>query len=264
MPVQLTDRDYEIFKVIEEHGVLLEKHISYFLPANGKPSFVRDRLRRLSYCEYVVTGTHDSMLSWWTSPTKPLMYALSPATRELIGAKDHDRDLGHFQYQRHLLEVANIRMLFHRDERQGRISGVQWTTKSRTPQQAAGLDAKVSFLYQGKIQKIGIINQASREIEDLARRLESTIAEEDVDLVCVIAADQSRLQAIQSHLAGATGNASVFKDRVVLTTHKQLYKSGIVDGTWQDIEKNNVSILVKPASCCENVEWIYCLCRNAG
>jgi len=264
MPVQLTDRDYEIFRAIEEHGVLLEKHISYFLPANGKPSFVRDRLRRLHYCEYVVTGTHDSMLSWWNSPTKPLMYALSPATRALIGARDHDRDLGHFDYQRHLLEVANIRMLFHRDEREGRISGVQWTMKSRTPQQASALDAKVSFVNQGTLKRIGIINQSSRELENLVCRLETAIAKEDVDFVCVIAADQGRLQAVQKHLAAA-GSASMLKDRVLLTTHKQLYKSGIVNATWQDIDNTDVSILFEPASRCRNVEWISDrTCCNAG
>src|SRR5262249_37262655 len=150
-------------------------------------------------------------------------------TRTLIGARERERDLGHFEYQRHLLEVANIRMLFHRDERESRIAGVQWIMKRETSQPAATLDAKVSFLYRGTLRKIGIINLASRDLDGLIERLEAAIADEDVDFVFVITSDKTRLQAIQKHIAGALGDAPILKDRVALATHKQLYKLGIVN-----------------------------------
>ncbi len=244
MAVQLTDRDYSIFRVIEEHGVLLEKHIASFLSSGPKPSFVRDRLRKLQYSEYVICGTHDGMLSWWKSPTKPLVYALSPMARDLIAAREAEEDLRHFDIQRHLLEVANLRMLFHIEEQEGRISDLKWTTcrpKSGVP---SGLDAKVSFTCNGKRYKIGIVNHASGQLDSTVKRLESAVAEGDVELVCVISPDQQRQQALQKMIAARIEDNSILHDCVALAPHKQLYKLGVVKTQWQGIGMRDMPVFV--------------------
>src|SRR5262249_27258463 len=192
MPVRLTERDHAIFRLIDEHGLLLEKHIANFLWSDQKPSFVRDRLRRLQYFDYVVCSTHDGKLSWWNSPTKPLMYALSPMTRELIGASDYELDLRHFEIQRHLLEVANLRMIFHKDEQNGKISNLQWTTCRPQSNRLCALDARVSLVYKDKLHNIGVLNQSSTEFDSTVSRLTAAVGDDAVETVCVISADQER------------------------------------------------------------------------
>ncbi|HEY9868518.1 MAG TPA: hypothetical protein V6D08_05085 [Candidatus Obscuribacterales bacterium] len=245
MPVRLTQRDYAIFRLIEEHGVVLEKHISYILCSDQKPSFVRDRLRKLQYLDYVVSTHHDGMLSWWKSPTKPLVYALSPMTRDLIGAGDSVVDLRHFEIQRHLLEVANLRMIFHMDEREGRISDLQWTTIKPSAHGPCGLDAKVLFIWKGKPRSVGIINQSSRKLDNIIRRLNSAVGENSVDMVCLISADPATQQALQEHIAASVGHDPILRDCVALAPHKQLYKLGVVQTSWQGIGMRDTSIFIE-------------------
>jgi len=52
MAIQLNDRDHLIFNLIDEHQVLLEKHISWFISGEDKPVLIRDRLRKLFYLDY--------------------------------------------------------------------------------------------------------------------------------------------------------------------------------------------------------------------
>src|SRR6185437_6150778 len=78
MAIQLNERDYQIFKLLDEHQVLLEKHILWFVAADDKPVLIRDRLRKLFYLDYLICQRHDNKLPWWTTPTKPLVYMLAP------------------------------------------------------------------------------------------------------------------------------------------------------------------------------------------
>ena len=71
MAIQLNNRDFEIFKLLREHSVLLEKHLAWLLAQEGKPVLIRDRLRKLFYLDYIKCQRHEGKLSWWTTPTKP-------------------------------------------------------------------------------------------------------------------------------------------------------------------------------------------------
>ena len=245
MPVRLTERDHAIFRLIDEHGLLLEKHLSYFLWSDQKPSFVRDRLRRLQYFDYVVCSTHDGKLSWWNSPTQPLMYALSPMTRDLIGASDYELDLRHFEVQRHLLEVANLRMIFYKDEKDGTISNLQWTTCRPHSNRLCALDAKVSLVYQDKLHNIGVLNQSSTELDCLVSRLSAAVGDDAVEMVCVISADQERQNVLEKKITDKLGDMSWLRDCVALAPHKQLYKSGVVKTRWQGIGMRDASLFIE-------------------
>src|SRR5277367_6100690 len=122
MAIQLNDRDHLIFKMIDEHQVLLEKHISWFIASDDKPVLIRDRLRKLFYLDYLLCERHRDTLPWWTTPTKPLVYTLSPMTRDLIGVNQEDTDLTESVIQRHLLEIANLRMLYLLAQKEGLIA----------------------------------------------------------------------------------------------------------------------------------------------
>src|SRR5438270_8227901 len=118
MAIQLSERDNLIFRFIDEHQVLLEKHIAWFISCDEKHVLIRDRLRKLVYLDYLLCERHGGKLPWWTTPTKPLVYMLSPMTRQLMRAADCEFDLAHAETQRHLLEVANLRMLFLVDQKE--------------------------------------------------------------------------------------------------------------------------------------------------
>jgi hypothetical protein len=185
------------------------------------------------------------MLSWWKSPTKPLVYALAPTTRDLIGARDGVVDLRHFEVQRHLLEVANLRMIFHMDEREGRISELQWTTIKPSAHGPCGLDAKVSFIWKGRPRRVGIINQSSRNLDNIVNRLKSAVAENAAEIVCLVSPDPAIQQAIQEHIVTSVGSDPVLRDCVALAPHKQLYKLGVVQASWQGIGMRDTSIFTE-------------------
>src|SRR6185369_2378013 len=121
MAIQLNDRDQLIFKLIDEHQVLLEKHISYFISNDGKPVLIRDRLRKLFYLDYLLCHRHGTKLPWWTTPTKPLVYMLSPMARSVSGISQDETDRFDANWQRHHLEVANIRMLYLIAKNEGKV-----------------------------------------------------------------------------------------------------------------------------------------------
>src|ERR1700678_3679309 len=105
MAIQLNDRDYQIFKLLDEHQVLLEKHISWFVASeDNKPVLIRDRLRKLFYLDYLICQRHDNKLPWWTTPTKPLVYMLAPLARTISGAHENESDVYNNDWQRDHLE----------------------------------------------------------------------------------------------------------------------------------------------------------------
>src|SRR6516225_3720429 len=128
MAIQLNERDLLIFKLISEHQVLLEKHIAWFISGEDKPVLIRDRLRKLFYLDYLLCQRHNTKLPWWTTPTKPLVYMLSPMSKSLFAISDSGVDLLDNETQRHLLEIANIRMICLVAQRAGEIADLDWTT----------------------------------------------------------------------------------------------------------------------------------------
>ncbi|MBI4533814.1 MAG: hypothetical protein HY711_07680 [Candidatus Melainabacteria bacterium] len=245
MAIQLNERDHLIFKLIEEHQVLLEKHISWFIASDQKPVLIRDRLRKLFYLDYLLCQRHKETLPWWTTPTKPLVYTLSPMTRSLVGADEIDLDLNNGAMQRHLLEVANLRMLLLVDERDGLISNFRWTTCTGEMGSSELVDAKVSFVRNGVVLQVGIMNHPSIQDDGVINKIKSSLAKPDIEMVWVISRDDSHQQELQKGIRAMTGSESPLNGCLAFATHQELYKSGMVRTVWQNLQAKPACIFIE-------------------
>lgn len=230
MAIQLNERDQLIFKLIDEHQVLLEKHISWFISGDDKPVLIRDRLRKLFYLDYLLCHRHGTKLPWWTTPTKPLVYMLAPLTRSISGLKDEEIDLFDCDVQRHLLEVANLRMMHLIGVKEGEISDFTWTTCKATESAPKHVDATVQFKVGGTAHKFGIINHPTANAE-LVSNIESAI-KAGVDSVLIVARDEAHQATVQTLLATSSVSKKVF-----FSTHHELYKTGIAKSIWQTADQ---------------------------
>jgi hypothetical protein len=228
MAIQLNDRDHLIFKLIDEHEVLLEKHISWFIAGDDKPVLIRDRLRKLFYLDYLLCHRHGSKLPWWTTPTKPLVYMLSPMARTLSAAGEAQDDIFENDFQRHHLEVANLRMLYLIAQKNGLVTDLQWQTFKRAKKEVTSLDARVTFSALGTTHKVGLVNNPDCD-SLLADKLNSALAAEDIDTVLLISRDEVAQKALQDLIA-TTGSLS---QHTIFATHQDLYREGIAGSSWQ-------------------------------
>lgn len=247
MAIQLSDRDTTIFRFIEEHQVLLEKHIAWFISCDDKPVLIRDRLRKLFYLDYLLCERHAGKLPWWTTPTKPLVYMLSPMTRQLLRANDSEYDLAHCETQRHLLEVANLRMLFMMDQKEGLISELNWTTikKSKIDEHAA--DATVTFKRNGATQKIALVNHPTMAAEAICGIVESN-KNAGCDAVWIVSRDDAHQKQLQHQLASLPVAA-----KIAFTTHQEIYKAGVTKAKWQSASEQYVSVMTESIG--EPIAW---------
>jgi hypothetical protein len=238
MAIQLNDRDHLIFKLIDEHQVLLEKHLSWFLSTDDKPILIRDRLRKLFYLDYLLCHRHATKLPWWSTPTKPLVYLLSPMSRGLSGFSAVDIDLLDGNVQRHFLEIANLRMLCLMAQKDGQLSGLSWTTCKESAEKL--LDVKISFANGGAVHKIGIVNHPADDQSSI-EKLSNAVKVGDVQKILIISRDEVHQQKLQSLLATSSVKASCF-----FATHQELYKTGIVKALWQNSDCAQVALFVTP------------------
>lgn len=234
MAIQLNDRDHLIFKLIDEHEVLLEKHISWFIAGEEKPVLIRDRLRKLFYLDYLLCHRHGSKLPWWTTPTKPLVYMLSPMARTLAGAAEADDASLDNEFQRHHLEVANLRMLYLIAQKDAQISEFQWNTCKQAEKASCGLDARVTFKapISGVTTTVGLVNNLSIGSDTVAK-LTATLAAEKVDSILLISRDDIAQKALQQMVAQAGGELA---KKALFATHQDLYKDGIIATHWQTVD----------------------------
>lgn len=240
MAIQLSERDNLIFKFVEEHQVLLEKHIAWFISCDDKPVLIRDRLRKLFYLDYLLCERHGGKLPWWTTPTKPLVYMLSPMSRQIMRADDNAIDLSDCDNQRHLLEIANLRMLFLVDQREALISDVSWSTRRKDKIAEASLDATISFKRNGVTHKTGIINHPILDKAEIVQAAEKAVAEGQCEMIWVV----SRDEAHQSSMQQAFVNSSI-ASKVAFATHQELYKAGVVKAKWQSTEQQFASVMAE-------------------
>jgi hypothetical protein len=233
MAIQLNERDHLIFKLIDEHQVLLEKHISWFISGDDKPVLIRDRLRKLFYLDYLLCHRHGTKLPWWTTPTKPLVYMLSTLTRSMSEMPEQEVDLFDSNIQRHLLEVANLRMLYLQGVKDGLVSEFAWTTIKSVDGVKKCLDAKATFRANNACHKVGIINHP--EVSDeLIGHLETAISEEKLDKILIISRDDAHQMLLQKNLASASIQ---LQKQCLFATHHELYKSGITTTNWQTADE---------------------------
>lgn len=241
MAIQLNERDHLIFKLIDEHQVLLEKHISWFISGDDKPVLIRDRLRKLFYLDYLLCHRHGTKLPWWTTPTKPLVYMLSPMTRAITGYPTTDIDLFSADIQRHLLEIANLRMLHLMDVKDGSITDFEWITCKADGNNR--LDAKVSFkTSNGLSAKIGVINHPAVD-DQLFPRLEYAVANEGVEKIFIVSRDEAHQKSLQLMLA----THPVLNKRCYFSTHHELYKLGIIKTPWQQCDQQQAALFGETA-----------------
>lgn len=240
MAIQLNDRDHLIFKLIEEHEVLLEKHISYFISEEEKPVLIRDRLRKLFYLDYLLCHRHGTKLPWWTTPTKPLVYMLAPMAKSVSGMQQDDVDRFDANWQRHHLEVANIRMLYLIAQNEGKISDMKWSTCK----DGKKIDATASFTSSGIAYDIGIVNNPSCDEETL-KALDSTITENGIEMLLIISRDDDAQADLQAKIA-SMGDSSLAK-HCFFATHQELYKKGMVQANWQNAECRTLNLFPKAA-----------------
>jgi hypothetical protein len=253
MAIQLNERDQLIFKMIDEHQVLLEKHISWFISGEDKPVLIRDRLRKLFYLDYLLCQRHNTKLPWWTTPTKPLVYMLSPMSRQEAASDETNLDLLDSNVQRHFLEVANVRMLCLIAQKEGEISEFEWRTCSPSLKKDSRLDAIIDFKMSASSHKVGIINHPT-DIEKLVSDLEVSFKADAVETILVISRDDLHQKSLQQALS--TKKDRIDLNKVLFVTHHELYKSGITKACWLKADQQVTSLLGAPISALtEAVKW---------
>jgi hypothetical protein len=239
MAIQLNDRDHLIFKMIDEHQVLLEKHISWFIAGEDKPVLIRDRLRKLFYLDYLLCQRHGTKLPWWTTPTKPLVYMLAPMSKQVAEMGDSQLDLFDSGVQRHLLEVANIRMLCMIAKKEADIEDFEWVTLRPSLTDASNFDAILSVKTRAHQRKIGIINHPADK-EKFLSGMAKVIEENQVQNILVVSRDevyQKDLQELVSKNMSLTD-----AKRVLFVTHHELYRSGIAKACMQTEDRQTVNV----------------------
>jgi hypothetical protein len=241
MAIQLNDRDHLIFKLIDEHQVLLEKHISWFISGEDKPVLIRDRLRKLFYLDYLLCHRHGTKLPWWTTPTKPLVYMLAPMTRGLLGKGQSEIDLFDSDIQRNLLEIANLRMLHLIGVKDNQISDFEWTTAPADG--SSGLDAKVRFRAHGLENRLGIVNHPAADVTAL-KKLEASMQNEGVQSILIVSRDEAHQKAVQTVVC----SSPMLSKRVFFATHHELYKIGVVNTKWQACDQKTGGIFIPAVS----------------
>jgi len=231
MAIQLNDRDHLIFRLIDEHEVLLEKHISWFIAGDDKPVLIRDRLRKLFYLDYLLCHRHGSKLPWWTTPTKPLVYMLSPMTRGLSGFADNQDELLANEFQRHHLEVANLRMLYLVAQKDQQICDFTWKTIKYERLAETGLDAKATFNCGGSATKVGLVNNLLADCDKTTmEKLANSLTTENIESVLLISCDDQDKSALQKAIINFGENLA---GHAFFATHQELYRDGIVGTRWQ-------------------------------
>jgi len=239
MAIQLNDRDHLIFKMIDEHQVLLEKHISWFISGEDKPVLIRDRLRKLFYLDYLLCQRHGTKLPWWTTPTKPLVYMLTPMSKQENEFTASPLDLFDSGVQRHLLEVANIRMLCLIAKKEGDLHDFEWLTLKPSLTAAGYFDAILTVKAPSKQRKIGIVNHPSDK-EKFLTGIANSVAENSVDNLMVVCRDEAHQKELQNLVAKKT--AAIDATRILFATHHELYRSGIAKACMQTQDGQSVNL----------------------
>jgi len=253
MAIQLNERDHLIFKMIEEHQVLLEKHISWFIAGEDKPVLIRDRLRKLFYLDYLLCERHGTKLPWWTTPTKPLVYMLTSMSKTPSEADDNTLDLFDSGVQRHLLEVANIRMLCLMARKEGEIKDFEWLTCKPTLSEASNLDAIISMKVEDHEQKIGLINHPLAS-ETLLEQIKKAVEESRVNSVLLVSRDEAHQKELQELISQ---HADRVDPKILLfVTHHELYRSGLAHSCLEKWDRQEVDLFGEPkVAASHSIPW---------
>jgi hypothetical protein len=236
MAIQINERDQLIFKIIDEHKVLLEKHIAWFIAPDDKPVLIRDRLRKLFYLDYLLCQRHGTKLPWWTTPTKPLVYMLSPMSKHISGTAEDTIDLLDSNVQRHLLEVANIKMLGLMAQQAGEMNNFNWVTHVGNTQTT--LDATMTFRANDRTYKIAVVNHPNDK-EQLLSDLDAHFADNSIDRVLIVCRDNNYQESLQKFLTEQSKTFDLGK--IFFATHQELYKSSITRARYLNVHRQSTT-----------------------
>ena len=246
MAIQLNDRDYLIFKLLDEHQVLLEKHIAWFITDEAKPVLIRDRLRKLFYLDYLLCQRHDTKLPWWTTPTKPLIYMLAPLARTISGAKQKENDIFDCDWQRNHLEIANIRMIFLMAQKDGIVQNFQWQTcHPGLDSNKQIFDAFITCTWESVNHKIGLVSHPQISSE-LTNCLEQELNSGNITDIMIISRDQAHQENLRKLLSDF--RAKQGKNNILFATHQDLYKSGLDKVCWLNLNCEPIKFSSLPQS----------------
>ena len=237
MAIQLNQRDYLIFQLLVEHTVLLEKHIAWFVAHEEKPVLIRDRLRKLFYLDYLLCQRYDNKLSWWTTPTKPLVYMLAPLAASMAGSKTPNIDTSDTNQQKKYLEIANIRMIFLIAQTKGIVQNFKWTTCG-SANNGYILDAVISCDSKSASYNLGLLCHPVID-RDLLAKIEKEMIEKKITNIMIVCGDQTHQVDLQKLLTGS----KILSDKTVFAVHQDLYKNGIDKVLWLSATRQPVKFL---------------------
>jgi hypothetical protein len=252
MAIQLNDRDYQIFKLLDEHQVLLEKHISWFVASEDKPVLIRDRLRKLFYLDYLICQRHDDKLPWWTTPTKPLVYMLAPLARTVSGAIQQEGDFYDNDWQRDHLEIANIRMIFLIAKKEGYLNRFEWKTFSDDNKQEQVYSAIISATCESANYNIGLISHPQIS-NSFSLELEQELNKKTISHIIIVSRDLAHQENLQYALKSLQNHPHV--NSILLATHQDLYKLGIAKMRWHNIFGQQINFLVTSSLSKSNINF---------
>jgi hypothetical protein len=227
--------------LLDEHQVLLEKHISWFIAPEDKPVLIRDRLRNLFYLDYLICQRHDNKLPWWSTPTKPLVYMLAPLACTVSGTNPNESDVYNNDWQRDHLEIANIRMIFLIAQKEKHLQAFQWQTCSNATDKKQIYSAIISSVCQSFNYNIGLISHPQLS-NDLPAQLAQELNSKTMTHIMIVSRDQTHQENLQKILADLKTHPNV--NRILLTTHQDLYKSGLAKLRWHNLSGQQLSFPV--------------------
>ena len=240
MAIELNERDYLIFKRVEEHRALLEKHISWLICNDDHMAVIRNRLRKLYFCGYLLRDQHSEPLAWLETPSTAFVYRLSSAARSVSGCEQLDEDLLGSDEFAHYIELANLRTLFLREMKAHRISDCSWKTIERLD--APNIDATVSFNVCDKHYLFGVLNHPRLD-DSLCDKIQSFLNQQVNYKLLIVSSEESHQRALRKMI-----NVSNLSGRCLLSTHRQLYKCGIVEACLSSSAQLDQFIAPQPLS----------------
>jgi hypothetical protein len=216
--IELTPRDFSVFNYLNEHQVLLEPQISWFV-LNGHRAVMRDRLRKLYYLDYLHCWRAQYQMPWAARIAKPTVYSLTERSRQCLPDNQGSPQIICEKIEEHHLALANLRMLLLQAAQNNEISFVWQSQKAGND--LFGVDAVFALRLQDQQYSFGIINQP-RDLSDLKARVRASLYSAKIDRCLIVTNESAQRELVERHLSfDQLGRNCIF------ATHKEIYKNGL-------------------------------------
>jgi hypothetical protein len=216
--IELTPRDFSVFNYLNEHQVLLEPHISWFV-LNGHRAVMRDRLRKLYYLDYLDCWRAQYQMPWAARIAKPTVYSLTERSRQYLPENQASAQITCEKIEEHHLALANLRMLLLQAAQNQEIR-CAWQSR-KTGTDLFGLDAVFALHSQDHQYSFGVINQP-RDLSVLTARVRASLNSAKIDRFLIVTDEPAQTELIERHLS----NDQLARN-CIFATHKEIYKNGV-------------------------------------